>query len=297
MKKTIYGIIIAGCGMLASQAAAQDLAVKPYGDVGLGNQISLSTTLPGMTAETSSEAFGADFGYTFWKKSSHSLEANIGVNFSTLANTFKLPQLSYNYSAPASADADGDPYQRYVELQGLSQNINLTYIKIPVYLQYQYRALPWLGVHAEAGVGFGFRCAASTGLTKGTAYSYGVYPQYDDLLIDADYLNDFGNTRLDDAAKGNPDTNCFYATAMAGAGVEIYVAGPFSIDLGVRYNAGLNDVYVGKYHNSSASSIDLESAPVTYEAARGQTVKAMSDYTAKSRLTGLFLHLGVNVRF
>ena len=84
---------------------------------------------------------------------------------------------------------------------------------------------------------------------------------------------------------------------MAGAGLEFYVAGPVSIDLGIRYNAGLTDVFTGRYYIDKLSAIKAESAPVTYTVAEGQQVKALSDYVTKSRLNPFSLHLGVNVRF
>ena len=297
MKKIIYSVLIVACGASASQATAQNFAVKAYGDIGLGKAMSLTTALPGMTSKSSSNSFGVDFGYTFWQMGANSLEANIGLGYSMASATFDVPERSYNYAAPASADEDGNPYQRYTEIQDLQQKTNLGYFKIPVYLQYQYRATKWLGIHAEVGFGLGFKCTGSVGSTTGIANSYGVYQEYNQLVIKADYINDFGETYLDEANKGKADVKGFSASVMAGAGFEFYVGGPVSVDLGIRYNAGLTDVFTGHYDISSMTSINADTAPVVYSAFEGQTVKALSDYVNKSRLNPLSLHVGINVRF
>lgn len=283
--------------MIPTQASAQTYAVKAYGDIGLGNGMSLTTALPGMTHKSSSNAFGVDFGYTFWRQGGSSLEANIGVGYRMASASFDIPGLEYNYAAPASADEDGNPYQRFTTLSDVNQKINTGYFNIPVYLQYQYRITKWLGVHADAGFALGFKCNGKVGSTTGIANTYGVYQEYNQLVIKAQYLNDFGTTYLDEATEGNADIKGFNASVMAGVGFEFYVANPVSIDLGIRYNAGLTDVFAGHYDITSANGFSSESAPVTYTVADGQKVKALSDYVTKSRLSPLSLHVGVNLRF
>lgn len=291
-------IIIGIAGILTPvNAQSQNYAVKAYGDIGLGKGMSLTTAFPGMDHKSSSNAFGVDFGYTFWRQGGSALEANIGLGYRMASATFEIPETSFNYAAPASADEDGNPYQRYTTVSDLNQKINLGYLNIPIYLQYQYRITNWLGVHADLGFGLGFRCGGSVGSTTGTAKTYGVYQEYNQLVIKADYLNDFGLSYLDEAKKGNADMKGFSASVMAGAGFEIYVVDPISIDVGIRYNAGLTDVFAGHYDIGSLSQITAETAPVTYSVAEGQQVKALSDYLTKSRLNPFSLHVGVNLRF
>lgn len=298
MKRTIfYSSIVLICGLFPLFSNAQNYAVKAYGDVGMGNAMSLTSGLPGMSAKSSSNAFGVDFGYTFWKKANNALEANIGLGYRMASATFNVANLDYHYAAPASADEDGNPYQRYTTLSDVEQKVTLGYFSIPIYLQYQYRATSWLGIHADFGFGLGFKCSGKAGSTTGSAYSYGVYPEYNDLVIDADYLNDFGHSDLANAKAGEPEIKGFSASIMAGAGLEFYVGGPVSIDLGIRYNAGLTGVFGSKYAMGSTSKMTEENAPATYTVAQGRQVKALSDYVAKSHLNPFSLHIGVNVRF
>ncbi|MCH5221355.1 MAG: outer membrane beta-barrel protein [Muribaculaceae bacterium] len=298
MKKVIlYSSVLLICGLFSFSANAQKFAVKASGDIGLGNALSLSSDLPGLTTKSSSNAFGVDFGYTFWQKGNNSLAANIGLGYRMASATFDVSGFEYNYAAPAAADNDGNPYQRYTSLSDVNQKVDMGYLNIPVYLQYQYRITNWLGVHADLGFGLGFKCAGKVSSTKGKAYSYGVYPEYDNLLIDADYLNDFGNRDLANAKVGATDIKGFSASILAGAGFEFYVGGPVSIDLGLRYNAGLTGVFGSKYAFGTTSKITHENAPVTYTVADGQQIKALSSYSTKSHLNPFSLHIGVNVRF
>lgn len=279
------------------EANARKFAVKAYGDIGLIKPLSITSGIPGMTAKSSAYSFGADFGYAFWQKGANSLEANIGLGYTVASATFDVAALSYDYAAPASADEDGNAYRRFVELSAMSQKTNFGYLNIPIYLQYQYRINNWLGVHADLGFGLGFKCSGSTGDTSGKATSYGVYPEYDDLVIKADYLNDFGDRELSDAKKGEASYNGFSANVMCGAGFEFFVAEPVSIDLGIRYRAGLTQVFNGQYDVAKNSEFNAESAPVTYSVAEGTVVKSFADYNTKSRLNPLSLHIGITVRF
>ena len=285
------------CGIMAPHSAAQGFALKAYGDIALGNSMSLTTTLPCLDSKSSSNAFGLDFGWTFWEKNANSLEANIGIGYRLASATFYIASMSYRYSAPASADVDGNTYERYTSLSNVEQKINLGYFNIPLYLQYQYRPVSWLGIHADVGLGFGFKCTGIVDRTTGSATCYGVYPEYDQLVIKADYLNDFGESPLDEASADRLGTKGFSASVLAGAGLEFYVGGPVSIDLGIRYYAGLTSVFGNRYSISSTSDITAGNAPVTYTVAGGQNIKALSDYVTKSHLNPFSLHIGVNMRF
>ena len=296
-KRLYFSVIVATIGLMSINTSAQKYAVKAYGDLGLGTGISMSTEFPSMTTKSSSNAFGIDFGYTFWEKNANSLEANVGIGYRIASSRIDISEFSYNYAAPAAADEDGNTYQRYTTLSDIEQKINLGYFNIPIYLQYQYRAADWLGIYADFGFGFGFKCNGSIGSTKGIAKTYGVYPEYDQLVIKADYVNDFGDNYLDEAATCKPHIKSFSASLLAGVGFEFYVSDPISFDLGVRYNPGLSEVFKGRYDINLHSNISAENAPVTYTVADGQKVKALSDYITRSRLNHFSLLIGLKVRF
>lgn len=298
MKKIIiFSMMLTACGAMAPQASAQRFAIKGYDNIGLNKPMSITNVQPGQTSKSTYNSFGLDFGYTFWRRGAQSLEANIGVGYSFTTTTFTIGEMNYHYNAPASADMDGNPYVRYYQISNLRQKSTLGYFQVPIYLDYQYKPLSWLGIYAQVGFGLGFRVSGNTGDVSGSCFSYGVFPEYDDLLIDAPYLDEFGYRSLTQAKKGPQSMKGFLPSVMAGVGFEFYTYKPVSFVVGIRYNAGLGHAFSGKYDISSSSEYTAETAPVTYTVADGQVVKALSDYTTGSRLSPLSLHVGVNVRF
>lgn len=300
MKKAIIiGLFAAACGVLAPQAAAQRFAIKGYDNLGLGNAMSVDKTADGQTSKSSVNAFGLDFGYTFWRKGGSSLEANIGFGYIASGTNIGIGDMSYHYSAPALADEDGNPYERYYELSGLKQKLSMGSFQVPIYLDYQFKPIKWLGLHAMVGVGLGFALDSTvkTGDVSGTAKAWGVFPEYDDLLIDQDYLDDFGVRSLSGSGSGAPDANKFAANLICGAGLEFYTYQPVSFEVGVRYNYGLTNAFKGMLALPQGSEMTAETAPVTYTVADGTQVRSLADYTGGGRLSALSLHLGVNIRF
>ena len=319
-KKIIYGMMLTACGAIAPQAAAQSsvsvvevfeveeiipgvkptqFALKAYDNIGLGKVMSTDDAEVGTLSSSNYNAFGLDFGWTFWRKREHSLEANIGLGYYIAGGKFRIPDMTYHYAAPAAADEDGNPYERYMEIKDMSQTTSLGYFNIPIYLEYQYRPLRWLGLHAEAGVGLGFRVHDATSTKYGKVYSYGIFPEYDDLLIDQDYLDFFGDRNIQGSYNSKASMNSFSASIMCGAGFEFYAYEPVSFELGIRYNVGLTNCFNGKLRGNIGvnGQTTAEEAPITYTVKDGFEVKSLADYTTKSKLSPLSLHLGINVRF
>lgn len=296
MKRTIATILLTAA-VAVPGAMAQKYAIKAYDNIGLGNPMSVTHSQPDQTHKSSYNTFGVDFGYTFWRKGPSSLEANIGFGYAAAGTTFSLPSMDYHYSAPASADDDGNPYERYYELSSLKQTASVGYFTLPIYLEYQYRCISWMGVKAEAGVSLGFRLTSGMGKVSGSSKSWGVFPEYDDLLIDEPYLDDFGEMQIKNATVVDNLAHPFNASLMVGAGFEFYAYEPVSFELGVRYNYGFNQVFDGKKAVKQGEAYTADTAPVFYTVAGGTQVRPLSDYTSKSKLQPLSLHLGVTVRF
>lgn len=303
-RAAIYGLmgiatLCAGTASLSTEALAGNpkWAIKGYGDIGLGRSLSVSEAGTGQSTGSNSNSFGLDVGYTFWQKGTQSLEANIGVGYSINRVDFGIGEMEYHYSAPTYADEDGNAYERYYRLSDLRQKTGMEYVNVPVYLQYRYRPVKWLGLYAEAGVGLSFNTKTWRDSVSGTAYAYGVFPEYDDLLIDADYLDDFGERSLGGRGANGKSVGSFGASLMVGAGLEIFTYEPVSFVVGVRYNHAFSNVFTGRYAPTSDGAYTAETAPVTYTVADGTMVKSLADYTTKSRLSPLSLHVGINIRF
>ena len=282
-------------GALNSHAQGNALgsrfSVKAHGEIGVGSALSMKTPQSGLSNKSSMNSFGVDFGYTFWQHNGMSLGVNAGLDYDMINAKFSIGSMKYDYAAGADADMDGNTYRRYYQLSNLCQEIGLEYISIPVYLNFTYRFNEWIGVYANAGIKPGFNTCGKIKSVGGEVYSYGIYPQYDNLMIDEEWLNDFGNSKLADSQVVAPDINSFNMSILAGAGVEAKIYGPLFATVGMNYNAGLTNIF--KSNSEVGSSIPL----VSYTVANGQKAESLSSMMSKSKLSHFAVNIALIYRF
>lgn len=292
-------ILIALCGAAAISVSAETLeskkfALKASAGIGLDNTLSASSYLPSISSKATSCDFGVDFGWTFWEKQNHAFELNVGVAYSPISVKTEIESFDYDYSAPSSADMDGDPYQRYYQLRDVKQTVNYNRLTIPVYASYSFLFSKHFGLRADLGVRMGFKINSPISKVSGESNSYGIYPQYDNLLIDASYLNDFGKTDLSKSHYGESKCNEFSASMLVGVGLEYRICNHFAAEIGLRYDAGLTDLFKGQ---NVTGGFTNETAPVNYSVEKGQQIKALSDYLKSSKLNKLSLRIAFIHRF
>lgn len=287
--------MLASCVMSAPCHGEERFAIKAYADMGIGKPMRTDYAAAGMTSKTSTSDFGIDFGWTFWSKNRNFLEANIGVGYSSTTLKADLGKIDYNYAAPASADMDQEPYIRYYELDGIHQKTLLGRITIPIYLDYRYSFSKVFSLHALAGFKLACRVSYKVEDTAGTAFSYGVYPQYDNLMIDASYMNEFGPSVLNNDMALRPRTTNVTTSFLTGLGAEFRIYGPLAIDVSMHYEGGLNNVF--KPTSGTISSFNDANAPVTYSVAEGQRVTPLTDYLSKSKMSRLSYSISLLCRF
>ena len=296
--KTIYKIMIAtlaATGMCSPLSQAKNWTLKPHAEISLGKPADFKSTTVDVTKVESNE-FGVDLGYTFFNKAKNRREVNVGVAYRYLKSDMAIGPMSYSYEASAEADVDKNSYIRFCDVTGFEQSLSLDYVTIPIYLQYSYGVTDWFRVHALAGVKLGFNVGTMIKGSEGNVTSYGIYPQYGDLKIDENYLNDFGKVDFNSQMCNKAKSNGLQAWGLVGAGFDFRIYGPLWIDLGVRYNIGFTDVFK-KGQNLSGNIFTEETAPVTYTVAQGTKVSALSDYVTKGALNPLTLNIGLSVNF
>lgn len=279
----------------AQNAADAQFAVKATADIGFGSALSIDNALTGnRDTKSSSSGFGVDFGWTFWKKGVHSLEANIGLGYASTSVTADHGTMSYHYSASADADMDMDTYIRYYNINDMHQKISAGRVTIPIYLNYKYEINPRITAHALLGLKLGV--GASSKVSKATAslFSYGIYPQYDNLMIDASYMNEFGDAVLGAAQTLKPETSAS-TSLLTGLGAEIAVWGPLAADISIRYESGFGNMF--KSVEMTGTTFTADNAPVTYTVADGQKMRPLTSYFTKSKISRLSCAISLLYRF
>lgn len=272
------------------------LSIKPFGEFGIVNKfVSNTPNFGDMDVTGSMSRFGVDFGYSALRKQGWSLDLSTGISYSPMSTTIdKWGESFYSYAAPPSADIDGESYERYYVLSPMQQKIDNGYLTVPVYLTAGYKFVKWIGIHVDAGVNLNFKISSKISSVEGISYSYGIYPQYGDLIINAPYMNCFGESNLADSNFEAPLTKSLYTSLFAGLGIEFYIYGPLSIDVSARYDMGLTDIYE---YNQDGYPFTMDSAPVSYEVSSGQSVRSLTTYMKESKLNQLSLRVGLNFRF
>ncbi len=279
----------------AQKSGDEKYVIKASAERSIGNAVSIDSALDGVSSKSSSSNYGIDFGWKIWERKSHSLEANVGLGYEATTVKACIPDMKFKYNAPAEADMDMVPYIRCSELKNLHEKINAQRITLPIYVDYRYRFSKVFSMHALLGFRFAYNVSTKVKDTEGTIFSYGIYPQYDDLMIDATYMNEFGLSEITPDKTTKPNTNPITSAFLTGIGAEFRIFGPLAIDLSMRYEGAMSSIF--KSVNSEILEFNQSNAPVTYTVEGGQRVMALSNYYSLSRMSRLSYSISLLCRF
>ena len=279
-----------------SQVPESKYSIKAYTNIGLGNAYTVSSAVNGVALDKSSDtSFGVDFRYRFWQKNNLSCGINAGLGYAVGNQTVKIDNLKFNYAAGADADMDGDTYLRYTELSKARQKVSLGELAIPMYVDFNWQFSQRVSLYANTGLTFRFSTMARANDVTGSCNIYGIYPKYDNLKMDDEWLNDFGDHSLSGASVEKPQQNSLTMGVMGGAGLRIWIYGQLLFECGLNYHYGfMNRLKSG---NFADGSVTADNALVTYTVANGRTVKSFSSAFNKNKLSILSLNLGLILSF
>lgn len=294
MKKIIITLCVSLVMIFGSDLYAQNntkeniFSVKIDGNIGVGNVLGLATSLPGLEHNSSFNSIGVDLSYSFWQNSNMSLSVNAGLAYEKINANISLGQLNYNYDAGSGADMDGNTYRRYYDIKNVKQNFSGGYISIPVYLTYTFHFSKRFNVYANIGIRPGFKASAKNKSFNANVYSYGIFPQYDNLMIDEEWLNDFGHKELTNRNLNKIELKGVNMIVMAGVGVETRIYGPMYMSIGFNYNAGLTNIFK---EDKTATPI------ISYTVKEGQQCKSLTQLFDKSKLSNIGINIALTYRF
>ncbi len=281
--------------MASAQTTDDDkYAIRATAEKNIANALLVDYAVPGMSTSSSSWDYSLEFAWEIWKQGKNVLEANVGLGYGSTTLKAHLPVTDYHYDAPVEADMDAVPYIRYYNLDGLSQKIKTQRFTLPLYVNYRYKFSKVFSLHALFGFRFGFNFKSKLDNEETKVFSYGVYPQYDDLMIDAEYMNEFG-ARSVGAKAASPRFNVFNPAFLFGLGAEFRIYGPIALDLSVKYEGGMEDMF--KAPVCDITNFDALNAPVTYTVAEGQKVTSLSSYLSMSKMSNLSYAISILYRF
>lgn len=287
------------CNKLTLKYHPRRFIIKPRVNISLGKSFNIDDSNPLIDVKSSSMEFGVDFGYVLPMKGNFKINVLAGLGYSTGKIELETPELNYNYQAGANADMDGVPYTRYYELSNLNQKISLGHLVIPIYADFEYRFGKIVSAFAQVGVRMYANAGSKVDNFSGSMYSYGVYPEYDDLMINAPYMNDFGHSTFDANSITNLQMNGMSLDGFFGLGIRAKLYGPLSIEAGINYQMGfMNMISVeGNPGTLSSGSITESQALATYTVAGGTNIHSLTDYVGDIKRSSLKLNVGLIFKF
>lgn len=273
--------------------------VKPRVNIPLGKGFSYNESSPLLDSKNSNIEFGVDFGYAIPMKSKFRVNVFTGIGFSTGKINLDVASLDYNYAAPASADEDGDTYIRYYCMSNLHQDISLSHLVVPIYADLEYRFHKRISAFLQIGVKGYFNIGSKVNNFTGSMFAYGVYPQYGNLMIDASYLNDFGESHIDETNHSDLTFPGASFDGLAGLGVRANIYGPISIEAGLNYQIGFTNIITATSAPGflESGNITESQAIATYTVAGGTKIKNLMDYIGNIRRGSLRLNVGLIFKF
>lgn len=295
MKRTLTILALAAFSVAATHAEER-FSVKAHVDFSIGSPYSVKSAVKDITSSGKhSNDYGVDFGYTFLKLGAFSLSANTGICITPGNQTLVAGPMEYNYANDGSADIDGNPYIRYTETSSISQKYNTTQLNIPLYVDVDWRLHRRVSLFAQAGMRFGFNVNSKTSSTSGTASSYGVYPEYGDLVID-EGINDFGTQELTSEMSGKVSARKFIPQLMIGFGARANIWKPLwaELNIGYRYGGNVLRCAGAKFGDGTVST---DEALITYTPEGGTSLKSLSKALKDNNVSQLVISIGLIYKF
>lgn len=278
------------------QSSGDRFGVRAFADIGIGSACAVDYDFAASDSKSSMSTYGVAFDWTFWRAGSHSLALGIGFGLAPTSFSVTSGAATYSYAAGAEADMDANEYIRHTRMSPLKQTIGMTQIVVPLTIEYAYRFHSKWSVYGRAGFRFGFGGTPSVRTIVGTIDSYGVYPEYGNLVMDDSWLNDFGEQTL---VKSHCTRGVSAGTVgiLAGTGVKFRVYKPLYLSAGVTYAMSFSNVLKNNGLKIADGTLAVAAAPVTYTVAEGLQCKPLTDGLTKCRLNRVGVEIGIELHF
>ena len=225
--------------------------LRPHFDIGLGKALSRDGDDIFAESKSTGTSFGLDIGISVLSKRRISLGVYTGLGLSM--SSLKLLYTNSNYSFNTNADVDGDNYVRHYQDLTLSQKVKMNELNIPLYLDLNINLVKSLSLYIDLGARFDANIGHKVNDTEGSAYVYGIYPDYDNLRMDEHWkdaagipyngfgFHQYGNSDL--LSTDLLDVKGFTISGMGGFGLRYNLPRiPLSIEAGMSFVMGLTNL-------------------------------------------------------
>ena len=297
-----------GCNIVTMDYRPTRWRLKPHVDFLMGDAFNIETVNDNaIQASSSSFGWGIDVGYVYPTEKKVKWGLFFGIGFQKSEYSLNIPNIAYSYNAESHADIDGDRYIRYYSMANTKYRTELNEIYIPFYWDMDCRLNNRFSIYAN----FGLKAYASYAKEKvnfETNYTtYGVYPQYGNLLINAETfgpdnsINGFvDNVHLVRENVNDDILSDYTLDGFIGLGLRSRIYKDWYLDLGAYYQTNLYENYnctddVAVLQN--ASTLTVRKVPMSYTTYEGEHVENISSYISSMRRSAFCLNVGVMWKF
>lgn len=275
------------------------LRLRPYISFGLGRALSHDGNDVFSENKSNGTSFGLDFGVSILSKRSFSLDvfSGLGISMSSMDLLYENDDYSFN----SNADVDGDNYIRHYQDLKLSQKTKFSELNIPLYLDFDIKLVRSLSFYIDLGARFDANISHKINETEGSAYVYGMYPDYDNLRLDEHWaFNGFGSHQYGNAnllSSDLLDVNSFTVCGMGGFGLRYNLSRfPLSIEAGMNIVMGLTNLV----ETANVATLD-NSNPIVYNTISGiestEHVRNLTEMLNSVKRQQMRISLGVIYKF
>lgn len=289
----------ADCNLYSFKYRQRRWRVKPWVNFAIGDIYTLDgNDNYNLLKKESMMEFGVDFGYAIVAKPQYKLSLFLGFGMSNSEVELACDnELKYSYNTTSgAADADGDLYTRYYEVNNLKANLEFTQYQIPLYLDFEYQFGKRFSAYGQLGAKAYLTTKSNVTDLTADIYTYGIYSKYGNLKMENFTPNGFGASQIN-IPEQEIEVESMVFDAFAGLGFRVNIYKGFYFDAGVTYQHNLTPMV----DNGEAVELDgriaEDKALITFSCQEGEKVRVGTDLFEKITKGGLRANVGILFKF
>ena len=295
-----------GCEIYSFTYNPLNMRLKPHYNIGVvpfgkaANGLSLSKSIH--------HEFGLDLGYMIPTKGLFQMGFYAGVGFASSSAVLGMDTVHYHYQTGPEADIDGDSYIRHYTIERASQKLSMKDLTIPIYLDFNFHLHKIVSLYLDLGIKNYINLSANLSDLTGTYASWGVYPQYSDLVLDhTTGLTQFaasGTTLPAQTTSSTIDINGYSMDLLSALGVRIKLKDKQFFPLYFDFSIGYQHSLLAPYKNANAlkvsdiqGNVSAQEAFSTYTVESGESTMPLSAFVSELKRKMVTLNFGITYKF
>lgn len=295
-----------GCEVYSIAYNPMSMRLKPHYNIGVvpfgksANGLSLSKSIH--------HEFGLDLGYMIPTNGLFQMGFYAGVGFASSSVVLGMDTIHYHYQAGSEADIDGDSYTRHYTIERASQKLSMKDLTIPIYLDFNFHVHKIVSLYLDLGIKNYINLSANLSDLTGTYSSWGVYPQYSNLVLDhTTGLTQFaasGTALPTQTTSSTMDINGYSMDLLSALGVRVKLKDKQFFPLYFDFSIGYQHSLLAPYKNANAltvsdiqGNVSAQEAFSTYTVESGESAMPLSAFVSDLKRKMVTLNFGITYKF